>query len=325
MYRLRPAVKYYDWALCDETNLACRFTDCDTSTHVAECWFGSHPSGPTFRMSDNTVLKNCPFLVKIISVGKCLSLQLHPDKSNAQKLHLYNAKLYPDSNAKPEIVVAQTDFEAFCGFLPAEKVVENLSFLEENISIEDLLSLSLEKTREFIGKASACNEKVKALAASFPDDPAALAPLFMYYVHLKPMEALVIPPLVPHCYLSGQGVECMPNSDNVVRAGLTSKMCDIDTFLRLSSEESQTPVILSGTELYSHPCLDFVLRRVSSGSRLSDKGILLVTDGQGKLNEEDTHVGDSWLIEKTCHLYGSVTGFYVSSTHSSSETTPNSS
>ena len=45
-------------------------------------------------------------------------------------------------------------------------------------------------------------------------------------VHLKPGQALYLPANEPHAYLSGNVVECMATSDNVVRAGLTLKHRD---------------------------------------------------------------------------------------------------
>lgn len=33
----------------------------------------------------------------------------------------------------------------------------------------------------------------------------------------------------PHAYISGNCIECMANSDNVVRAGLTPKYKDVKT------------------------------------------------------------------------------------------------
>ena len=38
-------------------------------------------------------------------------------------------------------------------------------------------------------------------------------------------------PNVPHAYLAGDCVECMANSDNVVRAGLTPKLIDTATLV----------------------------------------------------------------------------------------------
>jgi len=37
----------------------------------------------------------------------------------------------------------------------------------------------------------------------------------------------------PHAYLKGDCVECMATSDNVVRAGLTPKLKDSDTLIKM--------------------------------------------------------------------------------------------
>jgi mannose-6-phosphate isomerase len=41
-----------------------------------------------------------------------LSIQAHPDKSLAEKLHADFKNIYLDDNHKPEMVVALTEFEA---------------------------------------------------------------------------------------------------------------------------------------------------------------------------------------------------------------------
>ena len=49
---------------------------------------------------------------------------------------------------------------------------------------------------------------------------------FMNVLTLKKGEWFLITPNVPHCYISGELVEIMINSDNVVRGGLTPKHKD---------------------------------------------------------------------------------------------------
>jgi mannose-6-phosphate isomerase len=61
-------------------------------------------------------------LFKILSAGKALSIQAHPDKATAERLHLSNPAAYPDSNHKPELAVALTPFEAMCGFRRLEEI-----------------------------------------------------------------------------------------------------------------------------------------------------------------------------------------------------------
>lgn len=62
----------------------------------------------------------------MLSVGKALSIQAHPDKELARMLHKLHPDVYKDGNHKPEMALAMTDFEALCGFITL-KVVFNYS------------------------------------------------------------------------------------------------------------------------------------------------------------------------------------------------------
>jgi mannose-6-phosphate isomerase len=53
------------------------------------------------------------------------------------------------------------------------------------------------------------------------------------YVKMSRDDAVVITPNVPHAYLTGDLVECMANSDNVVRGGLTPKLKDKETLYHM--------------------------------------------------------------------------------------------
>jgi mannose-6-phosphate isomerase len=61
-------------------------------------------------------------------VAKALSIQAHPDKKLAELLHKSRPEIYKDSNHKPEMAVAITEFKALCGFVTAE--VNVLSILK---------------------------------------------------------------------------------------------------------------------------------------------------------------------------------------------------
>ena len=67
------------------------------------------------------------------------------------------------------------------------------------------------------------------LQQEYPDDRGVLTPLLLNYLRLQPGECFFIGPNEPHAYLSGDCIECMALSDNVVRAGLTPKFCDVET------------------------------------------------------------------------------------------------
>jgi mannose-6-phosphate isomerase len=66
------------------------------------------------------------------------------------------------------------------------------------------------------------------LARRYPGDPALPVVLMMNHVSLAPGEALFIPPGTLHTYQRGLAVELLSPSDNVVRAGLTSKHVDAE-------------------------------------------------------------------------------------------------
>lgn len=83
---------------------------------------------------------------------------------------------------------------------------------------------------------------VVRLAGLHPTDPLVLAPLLMPVEQLEPGDTVYLPAGVPHAYLTGVGVEIMASSDNVVRAGLTSKRVDADELLALL-DPSAGPVV----------------------------------------------------------------------------------
>ena len=61
--------------------------------------------------------------MQVLCVAKPLSLQAHPDKALAETLRAGNPGLYPDSNHKPEMIVAMTPFTAMCGFRHVERIL----------------------------------------------------------------------------------------------------------------------------------------------------------------------------------------------------------
>ena len=58
----------------------------------------------------------------------------------------------------------------------------------------------------------------------------------MKYLCLETGEAIYIGPNIPHAYLKGELAECMANSDNVVRAGLTPKFKDTEALLYMLNQ-----------------------------------------------------------------------------------------
>jgi len=76
---------------------------------------------------------------------------------------------------------------------------------------------------------------VLKLEKQYPNDIGVISAFFFNYVKLNPGEALYLGANEPHAYLFGECLEVMATSDNVVRAGLTSKPLDIQTLCSMLS------------------------------------------------------------------------------------------
>ncbi|KAL8266144.1 hypothetical protein R6Q59_003488 [Mikania micrantha] len=164
LVKLKCSVQNYDWgrigydsrvARLFERNCGCQI---DEKKHYAEFWMGTHVSGPSFIQGiDDLSLKSwiqqnpkvlgdvvvdkwghdLPFLLKVLSVGRSLSIQAHPDKELAGLLHKLQPNVYKDANHKPEMALALTEFEALCGFISSEEldvVLETVPEIKEAVS-----------------------------------------------------------------------------------------------------------------------------------------------------------------------------------------------
>jgi len=105
----------------------------------------------------------------------------------------------------------------------------------------------------------------------------------------------------PHAYISGECIECMANSDNVIRAGLTPKLRDIPNLVSNltyiaspSSKHVVNPISVSQSSvstLYDPPIPEFSVIQVklpSGGKECHDEirgpSIAIVTEGKGKVS-----------------------------------------
>ncbi|QJW35884.1 mannose-6-phosphate isomerase, class I [Cellulosimicrobium protaetiae] len=132
---------------------------------------------------------------------------------------------------------------------------------------------------------------VLALAEQHPGDPGAVVSLMLNRVTLAPGESMFVPSGHVHAYLSGCAVEIMASSDNVLRAGLTSKLVDVDALLECATcapGPAARPRLVddgSGLVTYRPPVAEFALRvGTVSGSvpvSLPDAGprVVLCLDG----------------------------------------------
>jgi len=85
---------------------------------------------------------------------------------------------------------------------------------------------------------------VLSLERQYQEDVGVLAALFFNYVKLSPGEALYIGANEPHAYLSGECIECMATSDNVVRAGLTPKYRDVQTLCSMLTYKQVSVIVI---------------------------------------------------------------------------------
>ena len=92
-----------------------------------------------------------PFLFKVLSINRALSIQAHPDKEHARKLHMEAPDKYPDPNHKPEMVIAMREFEGMCGFRPFPAIQEwvmKVPELRKVSSVSTLCAALLCSTRQ---------------------------------------------------------------------------------------------------------------------------------------------------------------------------------
>ncbi|KAI1501323.1 mannose-6-phosphate isomerase [Biscogniauxia marginata] len=419
LYRLQCGVNSYDWGKVGSESAAARFaaaTPSDTLSiesdkPYAELWMGTHPSNPSKDLQSGRTLLDLvesnqmllapsvkakygtklPFLFKVLSINKALSIQAHPNKKLAEQLHARDPTNYPDDNHKPEMAIAITDFEGLCGFRPLGEIAHFLSSVpplrqlvgedtakafiatvrgqESDDSSESttqnkralrsafaalmesspedvtsaaksLVAEAESKGAEFAGGGieSTAGEVMSGLVSrlnkQFPDDIGLFVLFFLNYVQLSAGEALFLKADDIHAYLSGDIIECMAASDNVVRAGFTPKFKDVQALVDLLTynyapieEQKMTPaeypyVVLnrtaysSGSEaiLYDPPIDEFsVIRSVlrGNGSKatfdpVDGPSIVICTSGKGKISvgpkTEEIQEGYVFFVGATAEL-----------------------
>ncbi|TAQ86030.1 hypothetical protein B7494_g5644 [Chlorociboria aeruginascens] len=308
----------------------------------AELWMGTHPSNPSKDVATKRTLLDLiqdnqsliskdisdrfgyklPFLFKVLSIGKALSIQAHPNKKLAEQLHKKDSKNYPDDNHKPEMTIAITPFDGLCGFRPLGEISHFLSTVpalrklvgdsevneyqaaikgqetsekkedeetnkkalqkafgslmnskKEDIELAstDLISSAEKEGSSFAGGGGASNDGqeladlVIRLNKQFPSDIGLFVLFFLNYVKLEVGEAMFLKADDIHAYLSGDIIECMAASDNVVRAGFTPKFKDVDTLISMLTY-SYAPISEQKMEPVDYPYATLNASAYSSGS-----------------------------------------------------------
>ena len=187
-----------------------------------------------------------PYLPKVLSIAKALPLQLHPNKDLAAKLHEKDPDQFTDPNHKPEIALALGEFEAFCGFKPLEIIskllkidalkrylprIQKPEFDNQTLKavVGNMLSADDKTVKETYAALTSLSKDWFAgedhiprlaprLAEQYSEsDPGLLVALItMNYLVLQAGDSIYIPADGIHAYLSGDIIECMARSNNVL-------------------------------------------------------------------------------------------------------------
>lgn len=301
LFKITNSARDYAWG--SATLIPDYFGVAPTGRPMAEIWYGTHDGSPARLVDENQTLtaaldgKQLPFLLKILAADTPLSIQAHPNatqalegfaRENAAGIGLQAAdRSYKDDRHKPEMIVALTEFEALSGF-KTSKQIRNLleSMLDPSDVSEGLKGIvthwlelfdsenGLQKlfvditsrrgnldgvTAELTEQAnlSAQFELAARLNILYPGDPGVIIALLMNHVWLEPGEALFLPAGNIHAYLGGLGVEVMASSDNVLRGGLTPKHVDVAALESVLTFEGG-PVDLVKTRELSRGLVEFI-------------------------------------------------------------------
>ena len=296
---------------------------------------GAHPTAPSIVQPENESLASLiatkpdyflghrghlSFLFKILHADRPLSIQAHPDRTLAKQLHARDSKNYPDPNHKPELAMRIQDMRALVGFRNENEIRVELerhaALLEICGHIEDGVRgwyAGLMRTDgERVARAA---ERVRSAVSREPEeicfldlcgiygdrDPGIFAPFFLNYMELAHGEAIFLGPNEPHSYLGGEILECMAASDNVVRAGLTTKFCDVDTLVsmlhyRTGPHQIVKPVQEANGLRYPVPVNDFALHKINQPIHRRGPAIVLALKGTMEINGEIFPSGSAVFI-----------------------------
>ncbi len=265
-----------------------------SETPQAELWMGAHPKSPSTahdgeqdislieliekdpsRMLGSEVAGqygHLPYLFKILAASKPLSIQAHPNLSQAEKgferenlagiaLDAPN-RSYKDRNHKPECLCALTPFWGLAGFRKKTDMLDYLKMLCPRTLANEIdmlkeftggsglraffhsLMTKKETARDSIIDEAITNavrltgndavfDWIVKLHMFYPEDIGVIAPGFLNLICLEPGQAIFLPAGQLHAYLDGVGMELMANSDNVLRGGLTPKYIDVPELLNV--------------------------------------------------------------------------------------------
>ncbi|WP_019617264.1 mannose-6-phosphate isomerase, class I [Psychromonas ossibalaenae] len=364
-YKMTNTIQNYDWGSKTAMQNLFSFQN-NSAQRQAELWMGAHPNGCSLLLIEGELTKlsdfiaqdpqlilgektadefgQLPYLFKVLAAEKALSVQVHPNKQQAQEGFDKENQLgiscnafdrnYKDSNHKPEVVFALTEYQAMNGFrspaeilkhfqllniLELEQLVEAFSdnltedglqtFFQVMLLLEGEHKMNALQALSIYAKNNLYNplfHLIADLETQHPGDIGLFSPLMLNVLTLQAGEAMFLDACTPHAYIKGTGLEIMANSDNVLRAGLTPKYIDVPELVAntiftsvmtenlLLKEKSE-----EGWQNYIVPVPDFKFSVADNVSELNVKvnsaEIVFAVDSQVRLNHRN---GSTITIKK---------------------------
>jgi mannose-6-phosphate isomerase len=368
-YKLKNYIQNYEWG---STDFIPKLLGIEVNDKpCAEVWIGDHPKlsseifvdGKAYRLNE-TVEKyptkilgktvsqlfgsKIPFLLKILSAERALSIQTHPNKDEAKKLHISDPQNYPDNNHKPEIAIALDSLSALVGFRELDEIEKNilkypqlLGFIgnsgfndftknKNKLGLKRLFSLLMKKSSDvellkkhiielfevFKNKNEMSEDEIlfMELYNQYGVDIGLFVLFFLNVVNLSSGEAIFTPAGIPHAYLKGNIIECMANSDNVVRAGLTPKFKDVEELTKiLSYNFGKAKIMKENQERDTHHYLvdvdEFKIEKIKLKNNskqfttMNKLEILLSVDGDSLVDNISLKRGEALLIPALMNSY----------------------
>jgi len=165
IYALDNTIQKYAWGSATDLP-AFLGLDNQAGEPWAELWMGAHPKAPSVAIDTLTGTRKpldaliaedpammlglqtaerfgnqLPFLLKVLTASKPLSIQAHPSKRRAEHGFAREEaagiplgapeRNYKDANHKPETIVAITPFRGLCGFRPIDSIIRNVRLLSD--------------------------------------------------------------------------------------------------------------------------------------------------------------------------------------------------
>lgn len=287
--KITPAIKKYEWG--NTTYIPELIGQQPTGEPQAELWMGCHSQGPCYVYGTEQSFaefidanpdfagcssKDFPYLFKVLAIDRALSIQVHPNAQQAKEAFEAGNPNYTDPNQKAEMFYALTECTVMCG-------------------------LKAKQTHDEDSDAM-----YKKLQETWPGDPACIYAYKLNIIHLQPGEAIYLKPGIIHAYVSGNGMELMNNSDNVLRAGLTTKHIDKEELNKIMIQEPFCPNLMGsledegGEHFYCEG--GFTLTSMKDSFFRSKAGsvrMLICTEGSATINESiKVSKGDIYAIAK---------------------------